>query len=115
MHHEQEQILDQQNNWTNYQKLVMAELTRHDAGIEEVKEQIMELRLELAKFTIELRQEAAGTATLAGRVSERERAANEANVDVTLLKYKIGMIATAVSAALTLAVELVIKYLSKSN
>lgn len=99
------------NSWTTYQKMVLSELERHEEKQDHLQRDLVELRLLVAKIASELNQNTTSIQDLVKQIRSSEQNSAGIQSDITLLKYKIGVVASAISTGLTLLVQVSIKYL----
>ena len=125
---------DQQapDSWTNYQKMVLSELERHEEKQdqlsmvlselerhEEKQDQLSrdltDLRLLVANMSAVLNQNTESIKDLSKQIKHFEQSAATQATDITLIKYKIGVVASAISTALTFLVQIGMKWLEKGG
>lgn len=108
------------NGWTQYQRLVLTELERHDANQTSLQKDIAELRLNLAKLETQL---ANGFATLQSNMSDikssgaktesdiktLDKARETHNLHLSAVQWKITAFSTAVASVLAILIELFLK------
>lgn len=108
---------DQQapDSWTNYQKMVLSELERHEEKQDQLSRDLTDLRLLVANMAAVLNQNTESIKDLSNQIKHFEQRAATQSTDITLLKYKIGVVASAISTALTLLVQIGMKWLESGN
>lgn len=103
------------DNWTQYQKLVLSELERHEEKQDQLQKDLTDLRLLVANLSAVMAQNTETIKNLSHQLQTFEgKAASQAS-DITLLKYKIGLAASGISTLLTFVVQVGMKYLEKGN
>lgn len=101
------------DSWTHYQKMVLSELERHEEKQDLQSRDLTDLRLLVANMSAVLNQNTESIKNLAKEIKEFEKRAATQATDITLIKYKIGIAASAISTALTFLVQLGMKWLEK--
>lgn len=99
------------DNWTRYGKLVLSELERHEEKQDHLVRDLTDLRLIVAKLSTELTATNKAIHDMTSQMKTVEKMNSDQQSDITLLKYKIGLISSAISTALTLGVQLVTKWI----
>jgi predicted transcriptional regulator len=87
----------QGNGWTQYQKLVLAELERHEHQMENVKQDILEIKIAQNKLASDMSALQKSIRDLSNTLKEKaeeqkeaDKAAIEQRIDVRELKLKFG-------------------------
>jgi chromosome segregation ATPase len=108
---------DQQapDSWTNYQKMVLSELERHEEKQDQLSRDLTDLRLLVANMSAVLNQNTESIKELSKQIKHFEKSAATQATDITLIKYKIGVVASAISTALTFLVQIGMKWLEKGG
>jgi predicted nucleic acid-binding Zn-ribbon protein len=91
--------------------MVLSELERHEEKQDHLQKDLVELRLLVAKIATELNQNTTSIQDLVKQIRSSEQSSAGIQTDITLLKYKIGVVASAISTGLTLLVQVGMKYL----
>lgn len=115
-----EQILA--NGWTRYQQLVLNELERHEAKLDILEKEIVNLKLLNQRLELELQGNTGKLSSIMAKLDslekklddktdELDKQREEMNVEVKGLKWKIGTAAAVVASVFTATVQAVIKYL----
>jgi len=117
------------NGWTQYQKLVLAELERHDESLTRISEEVISLRLNLALIGAEIsehsEQSQKGIETLRLAISKDAESLKEARaefskakeelttqkVSISKINVKIGAAIAAVSMIGSAAISALFKFL----
>lgn len=110
---------NQENHgWPAHQNLVLSELERHEGKQDKLQEALVALKMEVVSLRVEQTQKkdflinlCEKIETLSAQLRESDKKYSEQEKDITLIKYKIGVFATAVSSGLTLIVQVIIKML----
>ena len=103
------------DSWTSYQKLVLSELERHEEKQDKLSEDLTALRLLVATMSTALTANTDTIKELSKQIKEFEQNAASQASDINLIKYKIGVVASAISTALTFLVQIGMKWLEKGN
>ena len=103
------------DSWTHYQKMVLSELERHEEKQDLLSRDLTDLRLLVANMSAVLNQNTESIKNLGKQIKEFEQRAATQATDITLIKYKIGIAASAISTALTFLVQLGMKWLEKTG
>lgn len=101
--------------WTQYQRMVLSELERHEEKQDTFQRDLTDLRLLVASLKTELNQNTSSIKNLSDQIRNFEQNAANQQTDITLLKYKIGLVASAISTGVTLLSQVVMKLLEHSN
>lgn len=97
--------------WTQYQRMVLSELERHEEKQDTLQRELTDLRLLVASLKTELNQNTTSIKNLSDQIRSFEQNAASQQTDITLLKYKIGLVASAISTGVTLLSQVVMKLL----
>jgi chromosome segregation ATPase len=103
------------DSWTHYQKMVLSELERHEEKQDQLSKDLTDLRLLVANMSAVLNQNAESIKELSKQIKHFEHSAATQATDITLIKYKIGVAASAISTALTFLVQIGMKWLEKGG
>jgi hypothetical protein len=103
------------DSWTSYQKLVLSELERHEEKQDKLSEDLTALRLLVATMSTALTANTETIKDLSKQIKLFEQNAASQASDINLIKYKIGVVASAISTALTFLVQIGMKWLEKGN
>ena len=103
------------DSWTNYQKLVLSELERHEEKQDKLSEELTALRLLVATMSTALTANTDTIKELSKQIKQFEQNAASQASDINLIKYKIGVVASAISTALTFLVQIGMKWLEKGG
>jgi predicted nucleic acid-binding Zn-ribbon protein len=108
---------DQQitDSWNHYQKMVLSELERHEEKQDQLAKDLTDLRLLVANMAAVLKQNTESIQDLSKQIKHFEQSAASQATDITLIKYKIGVAASAISATLTFLIQIGMKWLEKSG
>lgn len=89
----------QPNGWTQYQKLVLAELERHEKQMENVKNDILEIKLAQNRLASDMNTLQKSITELSNTLKEKadeqkvaDKEAVEQRIDIRELKLKFGWI-----------------------
>jgi chromosome segregation ATPase len=102
-------------SWTQYQRMVLSELERHEEKQDTFQRDLTDLRLLVASLKTELNQNTSSIKNLSDQIRNFEQNAANQQTDITLLKYKIGLVASAISTGVTLLSQVVMKLLEHAN
>lgn len=103
------------DSWTSYQKMVLSELERHEEKQDQHQRDLTDLRLLVSSMSAVLTQNTESIKDLTKQLKTFEQNAANQATDITLLKYKIGLVASAISTAITFLVQIGMKYLEKAG
>jgi hypothetical protein len=102
-------------SWTTYQRMVLSELERHEEKQDQLSRDLTDLRLLVANMSAVLNQTTDSIKELSKQIKQYEQSAATQATDITLIKYKIGIAASAISTALTFLVQIGMKWLEKTS
>lgn len=107
----------QNETWTQYQKLVLAELERHDDRQSSFEKEIVELKLAQARLALELgtlntniRNLSIDLKDLAIEFKKTNTAISTQQVDISALKIKMTIWCSAISIIASSAVAAIFKF-----
>lgn len=103
----------QLNSWTNYQKMVLSELERHEEKQDHLQRDLTDLRLLVANMAAVLKNNTESIEKLTSRIKDSELSSASQAYDISILKYKIGMAAAGISTILTFLAQFGMKLLEK--
>lgn len=101
------------NGWTQYQKLVLTELTRHEDKQEELQKSLLELQLAFARLETKLAQNHASITTLFADNKALDKARETHNIDLKAIQWKVTAFATGIAAGIAILTEILIKMFVK--
>lgn len=101
------------NGWTQYQKLVLAELQRHDEKQKDFQEQVMKVHLSIVELKLQTKDILEKTTNLIQEIKELDKAREIHHFSLSALKWQITTFAAGAAAVVTILVEVGIKYLFK--
>ncbi len=101
--------------WAQYQRMVLSELERDEEKQDTFQRDLTDLRLLVASLKTELNHNTSSIKNLSDQIRNFEQNAENQQTDITLLKYKIGLVASAISTGATLLSQVVMKLLEHSN
>jgi predicted nucleic acid-binding Zn-ribbon protein len=105
--------MDQPNSistWTEYQQLVLNELQRHEAKLNAMAEEIVGLKLALARLEIELKGLNIQTVKASEQIKTIDLARETNNLNVRLLTYKLSFIVGSISGLFGILTQVAVKY-----
>lgn len=103
------------DSWTHYQKMVLSELERHEEKQDQLAKDLTDLRLLVANMAAVLNQNTESIKDLSRQIKHFEQKSTAQSTDITLIKYKIGVTASAIATALTFLVQIGMKWLEKGT
>jgi septal ring factor EnvC (AmiA/AmiB activator) len=103
------------DSWNRYQKMVLSELERHEEKQDQLSRDLTDLRLLVANMSAVLNQTTDSIKDLSKQIKHYEQSAATQATDITLIKYKIGVVASAISTALSFLVQIGMKWLEKGG
>lgn len=98
------------SDWTEYQQLVLHELQRHEAKLQELSIEIVALKLTLVRIEHELKTIMLSTQELAAKISSVDKARETNNLDVRTLTMKLTALIAGISTVLGFAIQFGIKF-----
>lgn len=101
------------NGWTQYQKLVLAELERHDDKQEDFQKKLLELQLILARLETQLAQIHSSITNLSADNKALDKARETHNIDLKGIQGKITGFSMLFSGMLAIVIEIVINFFKK--
>lgn len=89
------------NGWTQYQKLVLSEIERHNARLDALQKELVNIKLKQSEISTELSSGAKAMQDLSSKIEKMINASNQQKTDIEVLKLKIYGVVTALCAATT--------------
>lgn len=109
--------LDAQSGWTQYQKLVLAELERHDDRQSQLEKELVELKLtqagilkDIASFIIQIKELNDLIKEKGQDISTIKKTLEEYKLDIKQIQWKMGIWVTMASALATILIEIGMKF-----
>lgn len=97
------------NGWSEYQRLVLSELERHELQHIQTGKDIMEIKLELQRLRSDIQGLDGHVKKLMAMVEESEKKNHNLHLNLDKLNWKSGAIITGFSSAISIAVTLAAK------
>lgn len=107
-------IEDQSNKgWTQYQKLVLAELGRHDEKQEGLDRKIIEIQLSFAELKVQLAQNNAAINNLLAEIKILDKARENQNLNLKAIQWKITTFAAGASSIIAILTQILMNFFLK--
>ncbi len=101
------------NGWTQYQKLVLAELERHDYKQEDFQKKLLELQLILARLETQLAQIHSSINNLSADNKTLDKARETHNIDLKAVQGKVTIFAGLAGGGIAIVAEILMKLFIK--
>lgn len=95
--------------WTQYQKLVLDMLNRHDRKMEEFGSQLIEQKLSLREVQVDLERNIEVVKELIAKLEETKKSQSENKLDLTKLQWKFGTLITIISTVIGWVGQAIVK------
>lgn len=99
--------------WTQYQKLVLAELTRHDDKQEALDQKIIALQLSFAELKVQIANNNTAITSLLSEIKILDKARENQNLNLKAIQWKITTFAASASSILSVLIQILIHYITK--
>lgn len=103
------------DSWTQYQKLVLAELEGHDKRLDNLQKELTEIKIAQAETSAEVRSMTKSISESSIRIQEAINTVSGHKLDIAVLKLKIYGVVSALSAVVALSVQSLFKYFTGNH
>lgn len=99
----------QGNGWTQYQKLVLAELERHENKLNTMHEELVELRIDSGSIKKDILNLNTSIDKISTQLDDAEKTQTTNSIDLNKLKWRVGAISSIISTIFTVTVTVLLK------
>ena len=100
-----------QNGWSEYEKLVLSQLQRHESQHTQANNAIVDLKLDLTELRADIKALEDNVAKLLAAVQKSEEEKTETQLSLMKLNWKTGSIVASISLFFSSIASAVMKYL----